>query len=128
MMPEAATLLGVQRSLLGRHWQERPCDNDELRAMTQNGMSELLARVLAARQVRAEDSETHLQPRLRTLMPDPFSLTDMQAAVDCLLEAVASNRNITIFTDYDADGATSCALLYRYLCALGKKPLSLIHI
>ena len=126
MTAETTALLDVQRSLLGRCWLERPYDDGELRAMTQNGMSEILARVLAARGVRAENSESHLQPRLRDLMPDPFSLAGMEAAVECLLEALDAGKNIAIFADYDADGATSCALLQRYLRTLGAE--ARIHI
>ena len=119
MDAEVPALLGVNRSVLGRRWMARPCDDAQLRAMTQNGMSELLARILAGRGVRAEESDSYLEPRLRDLMPDPFCLTDMEEAVECLLDAVACGRKIAVFADYDADGATSCALLQRYLGALG---------
>ena len=119
MDAEAHALLGVNRSVLGRRWMARPCDDAQLRAMTQGGMSELLARILAGRGVRAEESDSYLEPRLRDLMPDPSCLADMETAVGCLLDAVACGRKIAVFADYDADGATSCALLQRYLGALG---------
>ena len=121
MYAESPALLGVGRSVLGRRWVARPCDDAQLRAMTQNGMPELLARILAGRGVRAEECDSYLEPRLRKLMPDPFCLADMEKAVEFLLDAVACGRKIAVFADYDADGATSCALLQRYLGALGVK-------
>lgn len=119
-MAEAEALLGVNCSLLGRRWLERPCDDAQLRNMTQRGLPEILARVLAARKVRAEESDVHLEPRLRDLMPDPSTLEDMDAAVDCFCRAIKDGRKIGIIADYDADGASSCALVKRYLAALGK--------
>lgn len=117
--PAEDALLGVARSALGRRWLARPYDGEEQRAMMGRGMSELLARVLAAREVTAGTCDSHLEPRLRDLMPDPSCLTDMDEAVSCFLDAVERKRKIAILADYDADGAASCALLQRYLRALG---------
>ena len=117
--PAEDALLGVARSALGRRWLARPCDGEEQRAMMARGMPELLARVLAARGVTAAASDSHLEPRLRDLMPNPSCLTDMDEAVTCFLDAVENKRKIAILADYDVDGAASCALLQRYLRELG---------
>ena len=119
MEVNSPALLGVDRSVSGRRWLARPYDDAQVRAMTQNGMDELLARVLAARGVRADESDFHLEPRLRDSMPNPSCLVGMDEAVKFLLNAVRSRRRIAVFADYDADGATSCALLQRYLRELG---------
>lgn len=118
-MEDRAALLGVNCSLLGRRWLERRYDAEQLRAMTQHGISEILARVLAARKVKVEESATHLNPRLRDLMPNPSNLRQMDEAVDCFLNAIKKERKIGIYSDFDADGACSCAMLNRYLSTLG---------
>ena len=46
---------------------------------------------------------------------DPFLMTDMEKAVDCIYSAIENNDKITIFGDYDVDGMTSSALLARWL-------------
>lgn len=62
--------------------------------------------------------ESFLNPRLRELQ-DPFRLPDMEAAVRCLEQALKRDQRILIFSDYDVDGMSSGALMYRFLVALG---------
>ncbi len=50
---------------------------------------------------------------------DPFLLNDMKVAVDRIMEAIIKNEKIFIFGDYDSDGITSTALLYKCLQSLG---------
>jgi single-stranded-DNA-specific exonuclease len=52
-------------------------------------------------------------------MPDPSSLTDMDRAAERIGEAVRSGEKITVFGDYDVDGATSSATMSRFLGAVG---------
>jgi single-stranded-DNA-specific exonuclease len=84
-----------------------------------HGLDDSLSRVLAARGVEIDDAMTYLDPTIRALMPDPDTLTGMAVAVDVLAEAVARGTSIGVFGDYDVDGATSSALLKRYLAAVG---------
>lgn len=56
----------------------------------------------------------YVRPSLSQLH-DPFLMTDMQKAVIRLNEAVAMNQKIMIYGDYDVDGTTSVALIYRFL-------------
>ena len=59
-------------------------------------------------------------------MPDPYTLTDMELAAQRLADAITRNEQIAIFGDYDVDGATSSALLARFLRQCGLDPL--VHI
>lgn len=86
----------------------------------------MVARVLASRQIGLEEAETFLNPTLRALLPDPFHLRDMDRAAGRLADAVQAGATIGIFGDYDVDGATSSALLSRFLCAAGASVL--VHI
>ena len=48
-------------------------------------------------------------------LPDPFTMKDMDKAVQRIREAVRNYEKICIYGDYDCDGVTSTALLYSYL-------------
>ena len=89
-------------------------------------MSELLARVLAGRDVEADGVVEFLDPTVRRLMPDPEVLTDMAKAAARIADAVERREMIAIFGDYDVDGATSAAVLATFLRHGGIEPL--IHI
>ena len=79
----------------------------------------IVQQILLARGVAPEDVARHLTPTLRDFLPDPSEFNDMDAAADRLAQAVLSNERITIYGDYDVDGATSAALLIRLLRDLG---------
>ncbi len=121
--------LGVEKSATGRAWRDRLDDRGVARATTitqRLGTPELLARVLAGRGVEADEAEAYLDPTIKNLMPDPAMLTDMAAASARLADAIMRGEKIAIFGDYDVDGATSAALLCRYLRQCGLDPI--VHI
>jgi len=121
--------LGVERSVCGRVWRDRLDDRATARAlsMTQrHGVSELLARILAGRCVEVDDVVEFLDPTVKRLMPDPDTLTDMPKAAACIADAIERHEQIAIFGDYDVDGATSAAVLAKFLRHCGNEPL--IHI
>jgi single-stranded-DNA-specific exonuclease len=114
--------LGVNRSLSGRAWRERPADAALVRAhQLRLGLSEPLARALASRGVDEAAADAYLSPTLKALFPDPSCFTDMDRAAEVLVDAIASGRPSVVFADYDVDGATSAALLVRYFRALGRE-------
>ena len=116
MMLSEDAVLGVSRSVSGRFWRNRLLDSRASTALAQAmNMPEIVARVLAARGVTADSYSDFVKPSLRTLMPDPSRLTDMDIAVDRLADALENSETIAVFGDYDVDGATSSALLKRYL-------------
>ena len=115
-----APFLGVARSLTGRAWRERPHDGAIARAhQLRFGLSEPLARALAARGVDEAAAEAYLNPTLRALFPDPSCFSDMDRAAEVLVDAAARGRPCVVFADYDVDGATSAALLVRWFRKLG---------
>lgn len=121
--------LGVTRSATGRVWRDRLDTRGEARALAiaqRHGLPELLARVLAGRGVEADQVELFLDPAIRHLLPDPHTLTGMEAACARLADAAGGGERVAIFGDYDVDGATASALLCRYLRACGLDPI--VHI
>jgi single-stranded-DNA-specific exonuclease len=85
-------------------------------------LPELVGRVMAARGITLETADSFLSPTLRGLMPDPSCLADMDKAATRLAGAVLAGENIAVLGDYDVDGATSAALLHRYLSAVSRPP------
>lgn len=122
LLTKPRAFLGVERSALGRSWQDRldPAAQAQAQAMMQlHGHSDLLARVLAARGVLPDDAPLYLDPNLRRLMPDPHRLVDMEKAASRLAVAIETGETVAIFGDYDVDGACSAALLADDLSAAG---------
>ena len=112
--------LGIERSLTGKRWEERLGESRRGLALAQQlALPEIIGRVLAARGVGPEEAERFLNPTLRDYLPDPSAFADMDAAVSRLMAAIEQGEKIAVFGDYDVDGATSSALLWRFLAALG---------
>jgi single-stranded-DNA-specific exonuclease len=112
--------LGVDKSLMGRRWTLRKSDERTALMLAQRlGVAEVIGRVLDARGIGLDDGESFLKPTLKDLLPDPAHLKDMDIAAERLATAIMQGEQIAIFGDYDVDGATSSALLKRFLDSLG---------
>ncbi|MFO1127836.1 MAG: single-stranded-DNA-specific exonuclease RecJ [Rhodospirillales bacterium] len=120
MSRSEAVLLGIERSLTGRRWLSAAADEARIgRLHALHALPEPLCRVLAERGLSDADIPHYLAPTLRALLPDPSSLVDMDRAAERLGSAIVDGERITVFADYDVDGATSAALLRRFLAAIG---------
>jgi single-stranded-DNA-specific exonuclease len=114
--------LDVERSLTGRAWRRRPGDEAAARSHALlHGLSDPLAYAIAARGIGEGEADAYLSPTLKALFPNPSSFTDMDRAVEILLDALEADASIWLFADYDVDGATSAALLVRWFRAMGKE-------
>jgi single-stranded-DNA-specific exonuclease len=117
--------LDVERSVSGRAWVDRLDASGTRMAgaiSQQTETSEILARILAGRGVAVGEVEGFLNPTIRDLMPDPSTLAGMDALADRLADAIRAKEKVALFGDYDVDGATSCAVMTRYLRSLGLDP------
>jgi single-stranded-DNA-specific exonuclease len=122
-------ILGVASSALGRPWRPRLDLAGETRALAiaqAHGHPDILSRVLAGRGVTHDTAAQYLDPTIRALMPEPFTLQGMEAAIARLVRAVEARETMAIFGDYDVDGACSAALLAGFLEGAGCPRL--IHI
>lgn len=120
--PASTHFLGVRQSALDQEWRERldARSRNAAQVMTQaHAIPDLVARVMAARGVEAAAAEAFLSPSIRDLMPDPSTLTAMDAAANRLAQAVQRRESVAIFGDYDVDGAASSALLQRFFAHYG---------
>ena len=129
LMVENRLFLGVENSATGRAWRDRLDERGAARALAiaqRHEIPELLARILAGRNVEADAVDAFLDPTIKSSMPDPNVLTAMPEAAARIADAVTRGESIAIFGDYDVDGATSAAVLARFLRQGGVEPF--IHI
>jgi len=79
------------------------------------GMSPILAELLIQRGIKTESAaKRFFRPMLNELI-DPFLMNDMDIAVDRLNDAMGRKESIMVYGDYDVDGCTAVALVYKFL-------------
>ncbi len=119
--------LNVERSITGRRWQARLAESRIAEAISQqHELPDILGRVLAGRGVAVDEAESFLNPTLRSLMPQPSALRDMEKGAARLADAVIANETIGVISDYDVDGVSSAALFQGFLRAVGRD--CMVHI
>ena len=97
--------------------KERPRDASRIAALTAQGIHPVLAQLFAARDIAsAEEAHTGLDG-----LCAPHELRHAQDAARWLLEAIERNEKLLIIADYDADGATACAVAVRGLKRFGAR-------
>lgn len=95
----------------------RPCPADTCAALQQAGIDPTWARLYAARGVTHPNEIAHRLPQLLV----PVGLLHIERAAALLADAIQENKRLLIVADYDADGATACAVGVRGLRMLGAK-------
>ena len=79
------------------------------------GISTVLARLLLRRGITTESAaKRFFRPQLTDLI-NPFLMKDMDLAVDRLNDAIGNRERILVYGDYDVDGCTAVALVYKFL-------------
>jgi len=106
----------VESSLNKARWvmPEASLDDIELIMRTHN-VPEVVARMLCQRGIPLEEIASFLNPTLKDDFPDPFSLKGMGDMAEDIAIAIEEKKQFAIFGDFDVDGATSSAVLYRFL-------------
>ena len=77
-------------------------------------ISSPLALIMAKRGIKEEDAKRFFHPQL-TELHDPFLMKDMDKAVERLNAAMGRKERIMVYGDYDVDGCTAVALVYKFL-------------
>ena len=91
---------------------------------TELGMPTVLTNLLVQRGIDTmEKAKKFFSPSLRDLH-DPFLMKDMDKAVERIERAVKAGEKVMIYGDYDVDGTTAVALVYKFLSQIGHKNLS----
>jgi len=107
-------------SLSNARWVQPDIDIAQVeRLARRHNLPEMIARLLCQRGIAEDNIAAFLSPSLKEHFPDPFSLAGMQSCAAYLAHAIQDKRKIAVFGDFDVDGATSSAILARFLRALG---------
>jgi single-stranded-DNA-specific exonuclease len=114
MISPQTFIFGIQSSLGGKAWRWRG-GNMDLGDGPAGLETDIVTQLLLSRGVAPDDIERHRQPSMRSFLPDPSQFRDMDAAAERLTQAILTGETVTIYGDYDVDGATSAALLIRLL-------------
>ena len=111
------SVLNITQSITGQNWQWRTTSSDVRDGDFRS--DDIVEQLLLSRGVAREELERHRDPTIRGFMPDPAIFRDMAKAATRIAEALERRERITVYGDYDVDGATSAALLIRLFRMLG---------
>lgn len=111
-------ITSIDRSLTGLAWRWRG-GNMALGGAGDGGGDDLIDQLLLSRGVNREDLDRQRRPTLREFLPDPSIFRDMDQAAERLAGAIIAREAIAVYGDYDVDGATSAALLIRFIRMCG---------
>lgn len=100
-------------------WVTRKPAEDTIAAIQQSlGTSPLVSRILACRGIsNYQEAYSFFTPKLEDLH-DPMLMKDMDKALSRLDRAFRTGERILVYGDYDVDGTTSVACMYRFLCSV----------
>lgn len=109
-----------------RIWQVASVDKENAAAIAEaHGLDPFAALLLSSRGI-TDDEQIEAFLHEDTPLCDPFSIKDMDKAVNAVQDALDRGERIAVYGDYDADGVTAASLLYLYLEALGADVLCYI--
>lgn len=105
---------------MNKKWQIFEPDKNKIEEIkSKYKVNQLLATILANRNIlKEEDIRLFLNPT-RNDFYNPFLITDMDIAVNRIIKAIENKENITIYGDYDVDGITSITVLKSFLNDIG---------
>ena len=114
------SLFNIEQSLMRSRWVMPDAELSVVERIARAyDVPEIIARFLSVRKIEETQIARFLNPTLKNDFPDPFSLKGMEVLADDVADAILAKRKIAIFGDFDVDGATSSALLHRFLKAYG---------
>ena len=109
-------------SVSGKNWQFKKFNPADIIYYSENfSLSEIIAKLISIRKKNIDDINLFLNPKIKNLMPNPFQLMDMEAAIERTIKSINNKDLIGIFGDYDVDGASSTALLAKYFQLIKQK-------
>ena len=99
-----------------KRWNILQVDEDKVVGLQRSlSINRSLCKLLVEREIDTfEKAKNYFRPQLSQLH-DPFLMKDMDKAVERILSAIKNNEKILVFGDYDVDGTTSVASMYRFL-------------
>lgn len=117
-----SSFLDVKKSLKDFRWVFPAVEQDVVMRISQmHGLPDYIARMLHIRGVAPDDVQSFLNPTLRDHFPDPFAMVGMRDFAEWMAAKIIDGEKIGILADFDVDGATSAAILIRFLRHCGQE-------
>ena len=110
-------LLSIEKrsSINGTFWKKRfDYDYEVSNQSSSSKLNNILETILYGRNLKKEDFDDFLDPKVNNLLIDPSDLFDMDVAIKEIVTAMINNKKIGIIGDYDVDGTTSSSLLTNF--------------
>ena len=109
----------IGKSISNYKWLESNFDERKSEFIKQKySLSPIISKILAGKNLEIDEIPHFLEPTIKYSLPNPFDLLDMDVACDKIISNIQNKKKITIFGDYDVDGATSSALLKKFFAML----------
>ena len=113
-------LIEENKSIKGNYWAyQKPSINFVEKIKSSFNLSNIIASIVANRNIDDKNLDYFLNPTLKNNLPDPSTLKNMDSSIKILLEKIFRNNTLGILGDYDVDGATSTAILFKYFEFIG---------
>ena len=113
-------LIEENKSIKGNYWAyQKPSINFVEKIKLSFNLSNIIASIVANRNIDDKNLDYFLNPTLKNNLPDPSTLKNMDSSIKILLEKIVRNNTLGILGDYDVDGATSTAILFKYFEFIG---------
>ena len=113
-------LIEESKSIKGNYWAyQKPSINFVEKIKSSFNLSNIIASIIANRNIDDKNLDYFLNPTLKNNLPDPSTLKNMDSSIKILLEKIFRNNTLGILGDYDVDGATSTAILFKYFEFIG---------
>ena len=113
-------LIEENKSIKGNYWAyQKPSINFVEKIKLSFNLSNIIASIVANRNIDDNNLDYFLNPTLKNNLPDPSTLKNMDSSIKILLEKIVRKNTLGILGDYDVDGATSTAILFKYFEFIG---------
>ena len=114
----------IKNSFSGKNWRLAEFDERQTLLISQRyKLDKIISKLIAIRNINVEDISSFLSPDIGKILPDPYILKDMKKSVNRIYKSIINKEKIGIITDYDVDGASSAALLIKFLNKINVKTL-----
>jgi len=109
----------ISSSVSNKSWIFKEFNDQDVLFYKENySLDEITSKLLSIRKIKREDVKSFLNPSIKSFLPNPLILNDMEKSAKRTLDAIKSDVKIGIFGDYDVDGASATALLGNFLTHL----------
>ena len=107
-------------SVLDRRWVIKPANQASIESLCQKkNLNHIFSKILTLKGISESNYDNYIDPKIKNFLPNPFIFKDMEEAIRKIYFHIISKNKITLYGDYDVDGASACAILSKYLKNLG---------